>query len=142
MVKKRKQTGMKLKVGDCVIVNCIEQPCARMVAVVTKASKKKQRVHCKYLNSESCFDPFNDPTMKPAIARVTKLTDFGVKLHFDEVTQQYWCEQLAQSVAKYEDGQLRPWQDHKESLKYSARPDVLKLVETRSKDTCEECSGS
>ena len=113
----------KFEIGDCVILNYCECPSGKLVAVVVGVLEDFYL--CKYLNADSKLDSCCDPPMQNMLKRATKVEDFGVKIHKED--GKYWCEQISESVAKYEDGKPRNWQEYW-TFKYTYRPEVADLV--------------
>lgn len=119
-----------IAVGHCINVNQVEQPCGRLLAVITAIEGDK--VRWKYLNSESYLTSYNKGAGCWSYRwEVTPMTDFGVEVRTkqSDVDLVYWCEPVSESKAKYKDGTLRPWQERDWRCLYVARPDVL-LVAT------------
>jgi hypothetical protein len=113
----------KFEPGDCVILNDVEQPCARLIGVVV--SVDDGYVKTKYLNADESFSSYNRRGCLSRRAVVTHLEDFGVRLRVTGVS--YWCEVVGESTATYEDGKPRKWQEPKVRIHY-ARQNVLRLV--------------
>lgn len=92
-------------VGHCVIMNDVEQPCTKMVVVLT--SVKGDRVTGRYLAQAINFGECSGP-----VSRVTPVNAFGMRVMLSGGA--YKCEpdeSLGRS-AVYPDGDPRKWQDH------------------------------
>jgi len=120
----------EIAVGHCVCLNHVEQPCGRLLAVVTGVSGSD--VWCKYLNSETYLTSYNKGDgMRPSFPKeITPVGAFGVEVRFtieggDVV---YWCVPIGESTAKYLDGTTRRWQECGIPGRYVARPDVLRIA--------------
>ena len=111
------------RVGDCVNLNQVEQPCAKLIAVVV--ADDGQLYHCQYLNADPMLDSYNNPPMKCSLDDATKIADFGVVIRSEG--SEYWCEQRSESKATYKDGKPRKWQDWGQP-KFVARRGVADLV--------------
>lgn len=94
--------------GHCVILNEVEQPCARQVGVVVGI--EGDFVRTKYLCADSLFTSYNKKGCLNPRASVTPLADFGVELRVDGDV--YWCEVVGESRATYADGERRRWQEY------------------------------
>lgn len=111
-------------VGDCIILNDVEQPCGKMICVIT--AKVGDRYECKYLNAGPMFDQFNEPPMRNTMDRATLIEDFGVVLRFKG--SQYWCDVVGESRATYPNGKPRKWQEHGGPYYYYFRDEVADCV--------------
>lgn len=111
------------KVGDCVILNYSEQPCAHLVAVVTDC--KESHYLCQYLDADPMLDSYCNPPMKSSLDRATLVEDFGVKIEAHD--GKYWCEQIEESKATYNDGKPRKWQE-RAAGKRTPRPHLADLL--------------
>lgn len=102
-----------IQVGDYVIINEVDCPCARLVAEVTEVRPirdiidlEQYQVKAKYLSGNtSMFE------CSAGLSRVTKVTDFGVDIVIGD--DHFICTRSRDSVATYEDGQIRQWQDNR-----------------------------
>jgi hypothetical protein len=113
------------RVGDTVILNDVDQPCGKMVAVIVKDDGKDY--HCEYLNADARFDKYNIPPMRfGRLNYATKLEDFGVKLCAAD--GKYWCEPVSISVARYPDGSPRNWQEFDGPIRHVARPHLALIL--------------
>lgn len=117
------EADQEWKIGDCVNVNDVEQPCGRLVAVVVGIEGSD--LLCQYLNASREFDYYNEPPMRNPKSESTKISDFGVVI--TDAGHEYWCSQTAESKATYSDGKPRHWQDKNQSC-YRGREDLMKLV--------------
>jgi hypothetical protein len=111
------------QVGDCIILNDAEQPCGRMVCVITGNANDLGFYSVQYLNADRSFDSYCEPPMANRLLRATKLEDFGVVLRTDGT--RYWCEKVSQSKATYPDGNMRVWQEPSGPIKFTIRSSVL-----------------
>ena len=119
----------EVAVGHCVIINHVEQPCGRLLAVVVAIEGELARV--KYLNVESDLTSYNVHGCLSSLEEVTPANWFGVEVRIelaDDGDVVYWCEPVGESRAKYHDGQTRLWQERGWRGRYVARPNVLKLI--------------
>jgi hypothetical protein len=98
----------RLETGMPVIVNHTDQPCTRLVAVITGFSESGNPV-MRYLNSS-----LDHPTMEMGIDSVTPLEAFGVAIELDEANGLYRCVEVpgAPKSAVYRDGEPRKWQQY------------------------------
>lgn len=112
------------RVGDCVILNEVEQPYGRLVCVVV--DDDGEQYHFQYLNADPMLDSYNKPPMKNRLERATKIEDFGVVIR--AANGEYWCEQRSESKATYSDGKPRKWQEYGGPVKYRARPKLAELL--------------
>jgi hypothetical protein len=113
------------KVGDAVILNDVDQPCGKLVAIVVKDDGT--HYHCEYLNADPRFDHYSKPPMRAGrLERATKLEDFGVVLCVAD--GKYWCDQIGESAAKYPDGQARQWQEFGGRMMHRARPHLATIL--------------
>lgn len=122
-----------IALGHCVIVNRIDQPCGRLVAVITEVGDVS--VRCKYLNSESELSSWNlDGGMSPGKLVVTPVNWFNVEVRYEESDGDivYWCQPVGESIATYSDGEIRRWQEYGYRGRYVARPEVFKIAQEAS----------
>lgn len=120
----RRCSSRTFRVGDCIILNDAEQPCARMIVVVT--ADDGTQYECQYLNADPAFDSYCKPPMNSSLSRATKVEDFGVVIRAH--AGQYWCEQREESKATYSDGKPRKWQEYDGPVKHRTRPHLADLV--------------
>ena len=118
----------EIAVGHCAIINHVEQPCGRLLAVIIAV--EGESVRTKYLNAERGLSSFNKRGCVNPIETVTPVGHFGVEVRTarDGGETFYWCEPVGESRATYCNGDTRPWQEHGWSGQYVARPDVLRLA--------------
>lgn len=119
----------ELRVGDCLILNECEKPSAPMIVVVTDADRR----YCQYLNADKEYDSFNKkPYMRVDLAEASRVSDYGVTLEILEHIEGSWycCEKVAESNAKYGDGEIRKWQG--QAYRYEYRPELMELVKNRA----------
>jgi hypothetical protein len=95
-----------LKVGCCVILNELEQPCSKLIAVVWKIESV---LICRYLCDWDHLKPFFRNGVRSAVHEATTVGHFGVSVKFED--GRYWCEQSGESIATYDDGKPRYWQE-------------------------------
>lgn len=112
------------RVGDCVILNHVEQPCSKLICVVVKDDG--EFYHCKYLNADKMLDSYNKPPMKNRLPRATKVEDFGVEIKAHD--GKYWCEKVGESKATYADGKPRQWQEWNGPIKYVPRKELAEML--------------
>ena len=117
------------KIGDLVIVNEVDQPCGRLVAVVvgTLVDGVQDFCFCEYLNISKDLDQFNDPPMQCNTKEVTKLSEFGCVLVTN--TSDYHVGVVGRSLATYPDGdhEHRRWQEPF-PINYQGRPHLLARI--------------
>lgn len=116
----------RFKVGDCVILNETEQPCGRLVCVVTGDADAGGFYQCQYLNADPALNSYCNPPMRNRLLKATLVEDFGVDLLFKD--GEYWCDPVRESVATYSDGSLRKWQEYGDPIHHRARREVAKLI--------------
>jgi hypothetical protein len=95
--------NQRFSVGDYIIVNYIDRPCAKLVAWIT--GQVGGEYTCLYLSPVAGFDR----EIKSDLRDATLLKEFGIALHRNR--ESYWCEQVGNSRATYGDGAPRRWQD-------------------------------
>jgi hypothetical protein len=120
----------KLEVGDCVILNEAEQPCARRIMVVSHFIDG--RPWCKYLCCATEFSSYNLSGCCNTQCSSTLIADFGVKLVHDG--EFYWCENIfatPKAIATYRDGEPRKWQELLPSSKHGFREELMDLIANR-----------
>lgn len=104
-------------VGDTIIVNDVEQPCGKFVAVVVAINQHMLK-WC-YLKDDPTLEQFDGSWAFMDEATLTQ--DFGVQI-CNDLDGYYWLEQKQASKAKYPDGEPRRWQEyHPEKHKYRAK---------------------
>ncbi len=96
----------EIAVGHCVILNHVDQPCAKLVAIIVKRDTDGF-FYAKYLNKE--LQHINGGRPVRVYGDATPVGEFGVEVLAD--MEKYWCKQIAGSRATYSDGKLRCWQD-------------------------------
>lgn len=114
----------RLSVGDCVCISEVEQPCAKLLVVVTKSTV--ELMEGRYLNAEPWLVNYD---LKKQHDRVTPIESFGVEIAIRD--GKYQCLQVRDSVATYADGKPRRWQDQNPSCWFSSEPKLLDLVRQR-----------
>ena len=110
--------------GDCIIINDVEQPCSKLIAVIV--GQRGEYYECQYLNADETLNQYNKPPMRNKLTRATRVEDFGVVLR--TTGDKYWCEQVGDSIATYPDGEPRKWQESGGPYRHTKRPDVFKHV--------------
>lgn len=115
----------EIAVGHCAIINHVDQPCGRLLAIIVAV--EGERVRTKYLNAERHLSSFNKRGCVNPIETVTPVGHFGVEVQteHDGVSTLYWCEPVGESRATYCNGDIRPWQERGLRVRYFARLDVL-----------------
>lgn len=109
---------MTFKIGDLVIINHIDKPCAALISVVTGFGTEFVKAHyvTEYPNMRTCSsDPSN----------VTKLEDFGIDAEITEDTIR--CIKRRPSIAEYANGKQREWQGLDDETR-SLRKEVMKYL--------------
>lgn len=114
--------GKFFRIGDLVVVNDIDQPCGRLVAVVVGIAG--DQLKCSYLNAASEFDWWEKNPLTTGIEYATHLKDFGCVLMTD--SEKYVVKKIGESRATYADGSHRPWQERCE-VAFKARKALLDL---------------
>lgn len=117
---------LRLRVGELVILNDMEQPCGKLVAVITAASEAGDLHQWKYINADPQLDSYNEQPGFIDMSPATRLEDFGVVIHAHNT--EYWCEQRYESKATYKDGKPRAWQERGEPTKYTTRPELTDIL--------------
>jgi len=116
----------EIAVGHCVILNDVEKPYGRLIAVIMEI--QNDIAFCKYLCSDPQLDIYNKKRgmmigITGGIHSMTPVAKFGVKVCFNK--WQYWCEKVGESTATYRDGRPRQWQENV-AYNYQYRLEVLK----------------
>jgi hypothetical protein len=128
----------EIAVGHCVIINHVEQPCAKLLAVIT--SFDENTVTTNYLNADKSFNSYNKVGCANRKSEVTPVGLFGVQVMVDLEKNEYSCQFIADSIAEYHDGRIRKWQDYNNCL-YQFRPKVLKIAAKAVKRKALEDAG-
>jgi hypothetical protein len=115
----------EITLGNCVIINHIEQPCAKLLAVII--SFDEETVTTNYLNADKVFNSYNKKGCVNRRNEVTPVSLFGVQVVVDLEMNEYWCDPVGETTAKYHDGELRLWQEHGVK-RYKFRPKILKIA--------------
>lgn len=113
-----------VSLGHCVILNDIEQPCARMIGVVVGI--EGEFIRTRYLCADADMTPYNKRGCVNRREVVTAIEDFGVELRSEG--NSYWCEKVGDSVARYPDGLRRTWQEHSGPIRHRFRADVMGAI--------------
>lgn len=116
----------EIKLGAAIIVSDYEQPCGRLVAIVTGVDSGK--VFSKYLNADPELDSYVKRGVTSILGIATPIGDFGVQLQIDQEGR-YRCVQVRESEAKYRDGKPRQWQERTGPYVYSSRRTVAALLD-------------
>ena len=92
-----------IKIGDFVIINDADRPCARLIAQVYKVDGwlMKAKYLSKHTGTKKCWSRAGGTTL---------VSDFGVNIIFNENGTHYTADQVDESKAKYLDGRPREWQ--------------------------------
>lgn len=117
-----------IEVGHCVILNPVERPCGRLVAVIVSIDGIEAT--CHYLNADRSLDPFNRRGMVVNLEfhEMTPVERFGVHVVYNLKTGNYFCRKYSeQSFAPYGDGSTRQWQESFE-CEFQSRPEVARLA--------------
>jgi hypothetical protein len=145
----------EIAVGHCVNVSYVEQPCSKLVAVITQI--EGEFAYCKYLNSEPALDSYSEMNqgrgLRNRLESLTPIGDFGVQVFYEDNKKKptFWCERTSDSVATYSDGGRRFWQEG-ESYIFPARRELAKFslnskredeneADTLSSDPINELAG-
>lgn len=110
----------EIKSGHLVIINEIDCPYGRLAAMVTKVDG--ENVTARYF----CSEVDMDICTSHKLCLVTPLNDFGVVVKHDGV--EFHCDVVSDSVATYEDGEIRRWQERGGPVKWPLRQKVLKEI--------------
>lgn len=113
---------VRLETGMPVIVNHTDQPCTRLVAVITGFSERRNPV-MQYLNAQ-----LDHSAMEMDFDSVTSLEAFGVALSVDANLGVYGAVEVpgAPCVATYQNGKPRYWQQRYSDAQWCEyRPEVL-----------------
>ena len=119
-----------IAVGHCVILNDVEQPCGRLVAVIMAI--EGGIAYCNYLNADAQLSSYNKKLgmaiqIEGGIHNMTPVGKFGVEVDYYPQVGTYCCERVGDSVATYRDGKPRKWQENV-PLQYTARREVAKVA--------------
>ena len=120
----------EIAVGHCVILNDVDQPCGRLVAVIVAI--EGNTAYCNYLNADPQLSSYNQKLgmaiqIDGGIHNMTPVSRFGVEVNYYPQEGGYCCERVSDSVATYRDGKSRKWQENV-PLFYAARRDVAKVA--------------
>jgi len=134
----------EIAVGHCVNLNDCEQPCGKLIAVITQIDDVF--VRCKYLNADRNLSSYNAlggmiAQLSGGIHRLTPIGLFGVRVMYQEGDEPfYWCEQVSSvSNATYRDGSPRQWQEFR-PMEFNARLDVVKYcLKAISRNADKQC---
>lgn len=130
--------GSEVKPGHCVILNEIERPCGRLVAVI--GSIEGSIATCYYLNADPDLSWHNRLGMvidlSDTLHCLTPVEQFGVEVRYSKTIGKFCCVKTRPTSAVYKNGKARFWQECNPAM-YEARRDVLKFckmefVEVRS----------
>ena len=116
----------EIAVGHCVILNDIEQPYGRLIAVIMEM--QGNIAFCNYLNADSRLSSFNKKLgmiVNPEEWNTTPVSKFGVEVSYCPEDGSYCCNRIGESVATYQDGKPRQWQE-RAPITYTARRGVVK----------------
>jgi len=120
-----------LVVGMPVIANHTEQPCTKLVAVITGYSGTG---HAK-LRYLSTWEPLTRKVFADEPQQVTPLSAFGVAIELsDGDDKQFRCVEIpgADCTAVYRDGRPRWWQQkYSDGMWWPYRPSVLRMLDRR-----------
>lgn len=111
----------KLAIGMPVIINNVDRPCTRLVAVITNIDNDTGIVHAEYLCKETLMAQCSSQAY-----RVTPLSEFGVTLIIEKGEMK--CDPVKKSTAMYPDGGHRKWQEEEYGKRHKVRPDVVSLL--------------
>lgn len=119
-----------IAVGHCVILNDVEQPCGRLVAVIMAI--EGNTAFCNYLCADKDLSSHNKKlgmaiAIDGGIHNMTPVSKFGIEVKFCPQVGTYCCERVGDSIATYRDGKTRKWQENV-PLQYAARREVAKVA--------------
>jgi hypothetical protein len=120
----------ELSIGHCVILNDVEQPCSRLVAVITNI--QGGNAYCKYLCADPKLSSFNKNhgmliAIGGGIHNLTPISKFGVTIIYNTLGKFYFCLKTGESSATYKDGKPRQWQET--VLRYgTAKPNIANIA--------------
>ena len=93
-----------MKIGDLVIINEVDRPCAELIAVVTKVDGEK--LPCRYLSAK--VEGYEGKDIGTTISRASLAKDFGICVDVEEF--QFTTDKREYSDVKYDDGRVRTGQ--------------------------------
>lgn len=96
----------ELNVGEAIIVNFADRPCARLIAEVVGFGLNGDLVKYKYLDKRARLDG----VLVTPRDRARRVTDFGVILSGTHELLRLWVLPSGPSTVKYKDGNTREWQ--------------------------------
>lgn len=117
----------EVAVGHCVIINHVEQPYGRLVAVVVGIEGDKVRT--KYLSNLPELREYNVNGCVNNIDEVTPVGLFGVAVM--RYGAHFKCVRVGESTALYADGLVRPWQDGGVEFTYAAGVVINNAMESK-----------
>lgn len=106
----------KLELGHCVIINDCDQPCAKLLAVVTEV--REDKVVAQYLTKDVSMKQCWSSNPK----HVTPANWFGVRVLVTSAG--VCCLNGGESKATYPDGKARKWQEYG-VMTHAVKPEVL-----------------
>ena len=116
-----------IAVGHCVILNDVDQPCGRLVAVIMAIEGNV--AYCNYLNADPLLSSYNQKLgmaieIEGGVHNLTPVGKFGVEVNFYPQVKTYCCERISESVATYCNGAPRQWQENV-PVQHAARLNVV-----------------
>lgn len=124
--------GSEVAIGQCVILNDVDQPCTKLVAVVTNIANGC--VYAVYLSPDINVGRTKTGKCSSPIMYVTPLNAFGVRIWRQGNAYRCVPDQTLPITAEYPDRKPRVWQERHEPYWRPARVGMLQpLVRTVSK---------
>ena len=116
--------GSEVSPGHCVIISDVDQPCAKLVAVVTRI--EDSLVYARYLQKDVA-NSFRREACD-AIERVTPVEWFGYRVFYAHPAYRCLADPALPHLAKYPDGYSRRWQDRSGVELWSADSDSAQIA--------------
>lgn len=116
--------GSEVSLGHCVIMNDVDQPCAKLVAVVTRIEGGV--VYGRYLFKDLA-NSFKREA-RDAIERVTPIEWFGYRVFYAHPSYRCLADPCLPHIAKYPDGDARRWQDRSGVELWSASAESAQIA--------------
>lgn len=110
-----------IRIGMPVIINYMDRPCTRLIAIIIRVDPKDNMAYARYLTTgtkiTACYGP---------LIGVTPLSQFGVDIVLEG--SQVRGVQRRLTVAAYRDGKPRAWQPEEDGELHSVRPEAYRLL--------------
>ena len=120
------RSDRRFKVGDLVILNDCERPCALLVAVIV--GDDGELYSWRYLSAAPELAKFRG--MRSRLSQATLVADFGAQIRVDILAGIYWCVVVKESVAKYSDGAMRHWQEYSGPVRCTMQAELAEYFGT------------